>query len=311
VSYLADVIASASVAAQGSGEDGIHVEVRQGVAATLGKAFALGENELDVSAHAVHSWESDYISWIYGARAAYSFNQKNTGLSLGVSGVNDTIYKNQPARTYYGDLDGVTVNLGFSQILSPTLTFGAGYQVVYLTGFLGNPYRRVKIGPLPYDEKPPETRLRHNWEATAAWFVPSTGTTIQGFARFYTDSWSLQAITPELRVYQALGRDFNLRLRGRFYAQNGASFASTGPKIDEYVRGYTGPYTSDPKLSAFHSTQLGARLSYALTVLEGTVLDFVSRGVLDVSFDYQWTTIPSASFGRTNMFGIIGGRLPF
>jgi hypothetical protein len=208
-------------------------------------------------------------------------------------------------------LDGVTVNLGFSQILSPTLTVGAGYQIVYLEGFLGNPYRRVKIGPRPFDEKPPDTRLRHNWEATAAWYLPSTGTTLQGFLRFYTDSWSLNAITPELRIYQALGRDFNLRLRGRFYAQTGTNFVTTSGTVGEYAEGYTGYYTNDPKLSAFHSTQLGARLSYTLTAFEGTVFDFFSRGVLDLSFDYQWTTIPSGSFGQRNLFAILGGRLPF
>jgi hypothetical protein len=41
------------------------------------------------------------------------------------------------------------------------------------------------------------------------------------------------------------------------------------------------------------------------------VFDFFSRGVLDLSFDYQWTTIQSGSFGQRNLFAILGGRLPF
>lgn len=311
VAYLADVISSASIATGQSDSDSVHVEVRQGLGAGVGKALAIGDNELDLSVNATHSWESDYISWLGGVRAGYLFNQKNTGLSLGVTGVHDSVYRNQPdARDFVGHLDGVTFNLGFSQILSPVLTFGAGYQLVYLTGFLGNPYRRVTVGP-PVMEQPPDIRFRHNLELTAAWYLPGSGTTFQGFARFYTDSWNLHAITPELRIYQELGRSFNVRLRGRYYAQGKADFARPGASIGVYPMGYMGAYTSDPKLSEFESIQLGARLTMAMTAFERTFLSWTSRGFLDLSFDHQWTTIASTSFGNKNLFIILGGRLPF
>ena len=313
VSYLADVIASASVAQTGRPDsDAVHVEVRQGLGAGFGKAIELGDNELDLSVSAIHSWESDYISWLGGVRAGYLFNQKNTGVSLGVTGVHDTIYMNQgPLRNRVGNLDGVTLNFGFSQIVSPVLTLAAGYQLVYLTGYLGNPYRLPQRGPLPYMEAPPDTRVRHNLEVTAAWYLAETRTTFQGFGRLYTDSWELHAITPELRIYQALGRDFVLRLRARYYLQGGAYFALEDEALGLYPNGYVGPITADPKLSGFHSFQLGARISFALTSFERTFLAFVSRGVLDLSFDHQWTTIDSPSFGRKNFFMILGGRLPF
>jgi hypothetical protein len=315
VSYLADVIASASVAQTGSDSDAVHIEVRQGVGTGVGKAFALGENELDLSVSAIHSWESDYISWLGGVRAGYLFNQKNTGLSLAITGVHDTIYMNQgpTARNFVGNLDGVTFNFGFSQILSPTLTFAAGYQLVYLTGYLGNPYRVPKTGPgrLPNPESPPETRLRHNLEALASWYVPMSRTTVQGFLRYYTDSWELHALTPELRVYQQIGRDITMRLRGRYYWQNSVFFAAQRGMRGLYPADYSGPLTDDPKLTAFDSVQLGVRLSYAFTRFENTFLRFISRGVIDLSFDYQWTAVDSTSFGRRNFFVILGGRLPF
>jgi hypothetical protein len=313
VSYLADVITSASVAQTGRPDsDAAHVEVRQGLGAGVGKTLAIGENELDLSVSAIHSWESDYISWFGGLRAGYLFNQKNTGVSLGVSGVSDTIYMNQgPSRNRVGDLDGLTLTFGFSQILTPTLTLGAGYQFVYLTGYLGNPYRTPQRGPLPFMETPPDTRIRHNLEAVLSWYVAQTATTVQAFARYYTDSWELNAITPELRVYQALGRDFNLRLRARYYLQGKAYFAQDVGNRGMYTQDYVGPMTDDPKLSAFDSLQLGARISLSLTALERTPLWFVSRGVIDFSFDHQWTTVDSSSFGRRNLFMILGGRLPF
>jgi hypothetical protein len=313
VSYLADVIASASVAQTGMADsDAVHVEVRQGVGAALGKAFALGENEIDLSVSAIHSWESDYISWLGGLRLGYLFNQKNTGVSLGITGVRDSIYMNEgPTRNFVDNLSGVTLNLGFSQILSPVLTFGAGYQLVYLTGYLGNPYRVPQRGASPFMEAPPDSRIRHNLEVTAAWYLPETRTTFQGFARLYTDSWELNAITPEVRVHQELGRYFGLRLRARYYLQGRAYFALEDGALGMYAEGYVGPITADPKLSAFDSLQLGARLSFALTSFERTFLGFVSNGVLDLSFDHQWTTVDSTSFGRKNFFMILGGRLPF
>lgn len=313
VSYLADVISSASIGQMGTEIDAVHVEVRQGVAAGAGKTFAVGDNELSVGASATHSWESDYISWLGSASVGYLFNHKNTGLSLGLSGVHDSIYRNMNmgmTQEFVGHLDGVTTSLGFTQIVSPVLTFGAGYQFVYLTGFLGNAYRRVTIGP-GQPERPPETRVRHNLELTASWYLPNTATTLQGFARFYTDSWNLNAITPELRIYQQLGRDFNVRLRARYYAQGKADFAQPAASIGVYPVGYTGPATSDPKLTEFDSIQLGARLTMAMTAFERTFLSWASRGFLDLSFDHQWTTVASTSFGNKNLFIILGGRLPF
>jgi hypothetical protein len=291
--------------------DAVHIEVRQGVGLGAGKAFALGDNEFDLSATAIHSWESDYISWIGGVRAGYTFNQKNTGVSLGVLGVHDTVYKNEAgARNFIGHLDGVTFNFGFSQVLSPTVTFGAGYQLVLLSGYLGNPYRTATAGPGRM-ENPPDSRVRHNLEGSLSWYLPGTMTTLQPFFRVYTDSWKMNAITPELRVYQQLGRDFNLRLRARYYLQSKAYFAQPASSIGVYDRSYTGYLTSDPKLTEFDSIQLGARISWALTAFDRTFLHFARNGVIDLSFDHQWTTIASNSFGNKNLFIILGGRLPF
>lgn len=309
--YLADVIASASIAQSGRDEDAVHTEVRQAVRGAVGKLFPVGDQELDVSAQVTRSWESDYFSWLYGARVGYGFNQKASSLSLSATGVSDSIYANQSVgdQVHAGDLNGITIGLGFSQVLSPVLLMSAGYQLVYLSGYLGNPYRRAKIGPLPYPEDPPETRVRHNVEGQISWYLPPTRTTLQAYTRLYTDSWELSAITPEARVYQALGSAATLRLRFRYYKQTEAYFV--GDTVDSYPAGYTGPLTADPKLSAFYSVQIGARLAFSLRALESTALDFVSRGSLDISFDHQWTQIPSASFGRKNLFVIVGGRLPF
>jgi opacity protein-like surface antigen len=305
VNYLVDVIASASIAQTGGGKDGVFTELRHGIGAGVGKTFALGDNELDLNLHGTYSTEDDYKSWLFGADGAYSWNDKDSSLLFGVTGVDDTVLSNAD-RTFRGKLRGVTLSTGLSQVLSPVLTLGLGYQLVYLDGYLGNPYRRALIGPLPHPEDPPDHRLRHNLQGQVSWFLPATQTTLQAYARLYLDSWDMFAVTPELRVYQQLTQSWTLRLRYRYYKQTGADFALK-PGQTRYPTGYTGPLTDDPKLSAFDSQQIGVRTELALAALSGTFLDFLSRGLIDFSLDYQWCT---SSFGN-NVIGTLGGQLPF
>jgi opacity protein-like surface antigen len=305
VSYLVDVIASASIAQTGGNSDGVFTELRHGVGVTTGKKFALGDNDLDLSAHAIFSTEDDYTSWIGGINGSFTFDDKDSTILLGLTGVRDTIYNNlNPA--YKKHLTGFTTSLGFSEVLSPTMILGLGYEFVVLDGFLGNPYRNALIGPLPHAEAPPDQRLRHNAEAQLSWFLPPSATTLQLYGRAYLDSWRVGAITPEVRVYQQLSAAWLLRLRYRFYDQTRADFALKSGET-RYPVGYTGALTSDPKLSAFSSQQLGIKFELALAGLGGTFLDFARLGVLDLSFDYQWCT---SSFGN-NVIATVGAQLPF
>ncbi|HEX4354398.1 MAG TPA: hypothetical protein VHZ95_15820, partial [Polyangiales bacterium] len=145
VSYLVDVIASASIAQTGGNSDGVFTELRHGVGVTTGKKFALGDNDLDLSAHAIFSTEDDYTSWIGGINGSFTFDDKDSTILLGLTGVRDTIYNNlNPA--YKKHLTGLTTSLGFSEVLSPTVILGLGYEFVVLDGFLGNPYRNALIG---------------------------------------------------------------------------------------------------------------------------------------------------------------------
>jgi hypothetical protein len=303
--YLVDVIASASIAQTGGGKDGVFTELRHGIGAGAGKRFSVGNNDLDISFHGVYSTESDYKSWLYGVTTSYAFNDKDTAISLGLLGVSDTVLSNANP-SFRGKLNGVTASLNLTQVLSPVLLGSIGYEIVNLEGFLGNPYRNAVVGALPHPEAPPDTRLRHNIQASVSWFLPATSSTLELYGRVYTDSWKMFALTPEARIYQQLGRDWVVRLRYRFYDQTKAYFALPDGQT-RYVQGYVGPLTNDPKLSAFRSQQIGGRIEWALAGLSGSFLDFISRGVLDLSVDYQWC---SSSFGN-NVIGTAGGRLPF
>jgi hypothetical protein len=198
------------------------------------------------------------------------------------------------------------------------LKFDIGYQLQYLDGFLGNPYRRALVGArpragsttlmggLPKPEDPPNSRWRHNVEAQLSWYLPASLTTFQLYARGYTDSWDIQALTPEPRIYQQIGRDLVLRGRYRFYTQTRAEFAPDDGQT-AYPVDYLGPVTNDPKMVRFHSHQVGLRLTYQLSWIGGLFFGLLRNLVLDINLDRGFST---SSFGNY-WIGTIGGRMPF
>ena len=304
--YLVDVITSASIAQTGGDSDALFTELRHGIGTGVGKTFQVGDNELDLNLTGIYSTESDYRSVLFNLNGTFSWNEKNSSLRLGLIRVDDTIRNNMDA-TFHGELNGTTVQLGFNQVVSPVLLLSGGYTFVYLDGFLGNPYRKTQpMAGAPRMEQPPDSRVRHNAEVQLSWYMPTSRSTLQLYMRTYIDSWELKALTPEVRWYQQLGEAWVARLRYRFYTQSKADFALPRGQT-RYPNEYTGPTTSDPKLSEFHSHQIGGRIELSLSVLRDTLLDFASRATLDINFDYQWCT---SSFGN-NVIATAGGRLPF
>jgi hypothetical protein len=316
-SYVLDVIASASIAQTGGAKDGVFTELRHGIGQmALGKKIDTGNAEIDLAVHGTYSTEDDYKSLTYGIVGSAAVNEKNTTLTLGVTRVDDTVESNID-RTFRGQLGAISFGLGLSQLLSPVLKFDVGYQLQYLEGFLGNPYRRALVGArpragsdklmggLPKPEDPPDSRWRHNLEGALSWYLPTSATTFQLYLRGYTDSWGIQALTPEPRVYQQIGNNLVLRARYRFYTQTRADFAPEDGQT-AYPVDYMGPLTNDPKMVRFHSHQVGLRLTYQLAFLTGWL-----RGLrdvaMDVNLDRGWTT---SSFDNY-WVGSIGARVAF
>ncbi len=300
-SYLVDVISSASIAQTGGGEDAVFTELRHGVGVGVGKPFSLGDSELDLFAHLTYSTENDYTSFLYGADAKLTWNDRQSSLSLGVSRVDDTIYDNTDP-SFEEPLDGLSLRMDVQQIVSKVVTLGLGYQVAHLSGFLSNPYRSALIGPLPAPEEHPSDRLRQQGIVHLGLFIPASDTALHFYYRAYIDSWDVAALTPEVRVYQELGPDLIGRLRYRYYTQTHAYFFRA-----RYEPGYEGYVSADPKMSEFHSHQMGGKLEYRLSFFGGTVFDFARDAWIDLSFDYQ---INTSTFGD-EVIATAGGRLPF
>lgn len=305
--YLVDVISSASIG-QGVTEDGVLTELRHGVGVGVGKEVEVaGGAQLDLGVRGTYSRENDYTSFIYGLDAGLSLDERNTKLNLGLTAVNDAIEANNDP-TFKGELDGLTVSLGVERVVNRTITLSAGYQVARLTGYLGNPYRRVVFeNGAPLREKPPDDRTRHNASARVAFFIPATDTALHLGYRAYLDSWDIAALTPELRVCQQLGATV-LSASYRFYLQTRASFAEEdGRYAGSSDEGGDVDTTNDPKLLAMRSHTLGLMLEHELSFLESSVLDFAKHATIDLRFDRYWS---DNAFGN-GVMATAGGRLPF
>jgi hypothetical protein len=203
--------------------------------------------------------EPDYSSIFGGASVELSFAEKNTLVGLGGGAGHDNV-SNAGAQGPFSaviedTLDTFLATASVSQLLSPDVVVSAGYDVSHLRGYQQNPYRFVLIGSTPMAELHPETRTRHAVAATAKWFLPATRTTAIGSYRFYADSWSVVAHTPEVRVIQPLGDTLEVAARYRFHQQSAADFyALSYDEDDRYV-------SDDEKLSAFTTHTVEGRFA--------------------------------------------------
>jgi hypothetical protein len=302
--YLVDAITSASIAAAAT-SDQVRTELRHGVHADVGKELDFGDKQLDLTLLGAFSLENDYRSIIYGLRTSLAWAERASKLSLTASRVQDRVLSNAD-RSFDRPLSGVTVGPSFEQVLAPVLVLTVSYQFGYLQGYLGNPYRRAAFAShAPEREDPPETRLRHTASARLAWYLSGTRTALHLIYTTYADSWDIAALSPELRVYQELGRDLLLRPRYRLYLQSAASFAP--PASGKYAAGYMGPTTNDPKLAALRTHTIGLAVEYRLGFLATTVFDFAKNAWLDIGFDRY---LSNSSFGN-GIIGTAGAILPF
>jgi hypothetical protein len=299
--YLIDSITSASVGA-GARIDIRFTELRHDATLGAGYEFDLGESQLDVTLSSRYSQEPDYSSLSGTLATALSLEDRATVLRLNVTGLHDEVGqvlrganraspdgRDLSDRGKQGDLNGVVLNVGWSQVLTRHLLLDVGYDFGFLSGYIQNPYRLVMAGGLAVPEQHPDERLRHTISARLAYHLAPTGTSFHAIYRAYIDSWDIAALTPEGRIYQEIGDLFLLRLRYRYYTQTQAFFLQPG--------GYTMDdlfVTADPKMTAFESHMLGAQAVIHLDFLERSALDFAWQAMLEIGVDYVW---------RTNRFG--------
>lgn len=307
--YLLDAITSASGAAGGVG-DTIFTELRNEVALGVGKTF----DRTRITASYRYSAESDYWSHGFLASITRRFWGDTATLSLylgrgfdAVSARNRTpaCLEKLPIGTTSCPLEVYTGGLSYTQVLTPRLLVQLSYDLTYLDGFQASIYRSV---PNFGYEVVPDQRTRHALTGHVAYYIPRTGTGLQGHARIYHDSWEVNSLMLEGRVYQMLARDLEVRLSYRQYFQSAADFwCDLAANSNCYPITAT-DYTSDPKLTPMHTEMPEVQLAWDAVRLRGVpFFGWFSTGTFEVSYARYFQ---STSFGNANLLQL-GYTMPY
>jgi hypothetical protein len=224
--------------------------------------------------HAVYHQEEPMESWGLGALLSHSFADDNTVVSGSFYQLVDWFDNFTIDGKRYGrDVRSTSnVNLGLTQLLTPTTVVLLDYGFTLQTGTLINTWSSVPLADgTRGDEIAPRQRLRHAVSGRILQWLPWQGALKLGY-RFYADSWGSTANTFDAALSQRVGR-LTLEVVGRYHQQTAVDFFAIA--FDPAVPGYR---TSDSDLAALHARAVSAgarwdqpighqghRLSFALT----------------------------------------------
>jgi hypothetical protein len=338
--YLLDAITSASVAA-GVLRDQPFTELRNEVGFNLQQRF---RNWIFGAGYS-YSAESDYWAHTLTTAAAVELFQKTTTLGLTTSYGSDSVAQRMGPTLYnpLGGLQTFRLVASWSQVLTKTLVLNLNYELGILgvgdgkgkvtgtpdasTGWQANPYRTVNLGGAPSRETVPYQRIRQSAAAALYWLLPTHIPVLRYIAfrpsyRFYWDDWGLITHTPELRTIVAIGPT-ELRVTGRFYTQNAASFWSqTKDGLPFYPGGLglhcttcalgasqRGSYfTADPKLGPFRAAFFEVRLLVKLDFLRRVRVPpfrWLADGIVQVSYGHYFNGgYAHTAFGDAEVAGL-------
>ena len=278
--YVADVVSSASVniVTQAS-KITIHDVRHQG---SLAASKILGD--WTASGGYIFSTENDYTSNNFSLGVERRLAENATTLALGYNLSLDQVGRAGDAN-FGRSLTAQSLSATWTQVLTPDLAMQLSYELGIAHGFQASPYRFVPVAPdmmsppsFWVPETDPEDRFRH--AAVLALnkhlFEHSA---LQGDYRFYRDTWDITSHTVELRYLVDLSSKAELRLRGRYYTQSGASFYQASyAAAEKYM-------TIDRELSPLSSVLGGVKLRYKL----GTAFEL--SGKLDL-FYFSYPEFP-------------------
>lgn len=204
--------------------------------------------------------EENFRSYNLGAGITRSFAEDNTVLSASINQVVDWFdaYLIDGTRQGHVWRSSSNVNLGVTQLLSPTTVAALNYGFTYQDRHLGVTWNSVPLddgtpegqrGP----EVLPEQRFRHAVVGRLAQALPWNGALKVSY-RFYGDSWGVSAHSAEAQLYQRLSPWLYLRGNYRIHQQSGVYFFTTRAPV-----GGRGFRSADSDLAGFFAHTVGGR----------------------------------------------------
>ena len=216
----------------------------------------------------IHSVESDYLSDTFHFDISQDFFGDLTTLNMGYTRGNDTI-KNNNHPDFKETALHQEYRVSLSQILTRNLIVSLNEEIITDGGYLGNPYRQYRALS-PYDashstyvwtpEVFPEARTSYTTTLNVKYHLPNTRAAVRGSYRNYNDGWDVKSNTFELGYEHAWKQAWIFDIHARYYKQSEANFYG-----DLFSNANEFRYmTRDKQLSAFHSTTIGAGVTYEL-----------------------------------------------
>jgi hypothetical protein len=260
VGYLVDAVSSASVDVVTQASPITMHDTRHQASIGLSQQF----NSLNLRGGYSFSKENDYLSHTLDAGLVLDLNDKNTQVGIGYGIALNTVGRAEDMN-FARNLTNQHIALSLTQTINTRLIGQVTYEMTYADGYQASPYRfvpvRMSLDAAPelwVPETDPETRWRHAIVVGANQAV-GAASAVQGDYRLYRDTWGITSHTFGARYFAHLAKHVDLRLRERFYVQNGASFYQ---QVYETTAKYM---VYDRELSALWSETLGAKLEVGLT----------------------------------------------
>jgi len=231
----------------------------------------------------------------------YSRSLADDNASLWITGLATFDFFDQVNRLGHdlglGDRHTININVGGSQILSPTTLFDATYGVTLQDGRLETTWNSVPLSDgTRGDEVFPGVRLRHAVAARVAQHLPLTRTTLKAAYRFYVDNYKLVGHTVEGQLFQYLTDWLYVRGSYRYHWQSGVDFYGTVFQPLPVVV----PETSDSDLAPFTAHEVGLKL---VLLAERSPWETLERVFIEASFYRYFRTNDLAVNWMTLAFG--------
>ncbi len=219
-----------------------------------------------------NSREGDYVSNGYSLTTITDFNEKNSGLGLGLAGNDDDVkvFFQQPWLKKRS-VDGI---IGLNQVLDKNTTMSFNLTYGRSTGYLSDPYKVVLKTteivpgvtlPLTFPENRPNEREK--WIAFVSYNHAFEGCdgALEATYRYFHDSYGSSSHALGATWFQNLGAKFVLAPTLRYYEQDAADFyhvSLNGTSITPLLAPSSQApyYSADYRLSHLRTVTYGVKL---------------------------------------------------
>lgn len=218
--------------------------------------------ELSARADAHTTWtggvgfhhEEPFLSWLYSLEYQRSLAEDNATLSVAANQVLDWFDAFALGGTRRGRASRASsnLNLGLSQLLSPTTLAAVSYGVTLQRGELSNTWNTVPLAAGGREaENLPRERVRHAASVALQQYLPWRGALRLRY-RFYRDDWDVTAHTLEAELRQRVAAWLFLGASYRYHHQTSVSFFTIDavPALSPYA-------TADSDLGGLFTQTLG------------------------------------------------------